>query len=148
MVCCFIFALLGKTLFGGNFHNADGSKPRGNFDTFNLAFVTVFQVLTMENWQTVAFDSMKGSMGMWGPAIFYIVWIFLGNFILLNLFLAILLDSFLTEDEEESADNEEMIEAKRKIKERQRELKEKERLRKLRKMGQTMFRSFNQQMLR
>jgi hypothetical protein len=33
-------------------------------------------------------------------AIFYIVWIFLGNFILLNLFLAILLDSFLSEDEE------------------------------------------------
>jgi hypothetical protein len=33
-------------------------------------------------------------------AIYYIVWIFLGNFILLNLFLAILLDSFLDEDEE------------------------------------------------
>ena len=33
-------------------------------------------------------------------AIYYISWIFLGNFILLNLFLAILLDSFLTEDEE------------------------------------------------
>ena len=37
-------------------------------------------------------------------AIFYIVWIFLGNFILLNLFLAILLDSFLGEDEEEEED--------------------------------------------
>jgi hypothetical protein len=48
-------------------------------------------------------------MGMWGPAIFYIVWIFLGNFILLNLFLAILLDSFIEEDEEESSElNEEM----------------------------------------
>jgi hypothetical protein len=30
---------------------------------------------------------------------FYIVWIFIGNFILLNLFLAILLDSFLEDDE-------------------------------------------------
>ena len=29
----------------------------------------------------------------------YIAWIFIGNFILLNLFLAILLDSFLEEDE-------------------------------------------------
>ena len=144
MVCCFIFALLGKTLFGGNFHNADGTKPRGNFDTFNLAFITVFQVLTMENWQNVAFDSMKGSMGMWGPAIFYIVWIFLGNFILLNLFLAILLDSFLTEDEEESAEfSEEMLEAKRKKKEHHRELKEKEKMRKLKKLGSSMFQSFN-----
>jgi hypothetical protein len=42
MVCCFIFALLGKTLFGGKFINADGTIPRGNFDTFNLAFITVF----------------------------------------------------------------------------------------------------------
>jgi len=62
----------------------------------------------MENWQTVAFDSMKGEIGMWGPAIFYIVWIFLGNFILLNLFLAILLDSFIEEDEEDPEFNIEM----------------------------------------
>lgn len=37
-------------------------------------------------------------------ALFYICWIFLGNFILLNLFLAILLDSFLEEDEEEESE--------------------------------------------
>jgi len=38
-------------------------------------------------------------------AIFYIAWIFIGNFILLNLFLAILLDSFLSEEEGEDADD-------------------------------------------
>ena len=35
---------------------------------------------------------------------YFISWIFLGNFILLNLFLAILLDSFLEEGEEEDID--------------------------------------------
>ena len=35
---------------------------------------------------------------------YFITWIFLGNFILLNLFLAILLDSFLEEGEEEDLD--------------------------------------------
>lgn len=40
-ICCFIFALLGKTIFGGKFNFADGT-PRGNFDGFNIAFVTVF----------------------------------------------------------------------------------------------------------
>jgi hypothetical protein len=35
---------------------------------------------------------------------YFISWIFLGNFILLNLFLAILLDSFLEEGEEEDLD--------------------------------------------
>jgi hypothetical protein len=55
----------------------------------------------MENWQTVLFDSMRNdALNKYIVAIYYIVWIFLGNFILLNLFLAILLDSFLDEDEE------------------------------------------------
>ena len=33
--------------------------------------------------------------------IYYMSWIFIGNYILLNLFLAIILDSFLEEDDEE-----------------------------------------------
>lgn len=33
-------------------------------------------------------------------AIYYISWIFIGNFILLNLFLAILIDAFAEEDAE------------------------------------------------
>ena len=37
----FIFALLGKTIFGGKFHYSTG-LPRGNFDSFSAAFVTVF----------------------------------------------------------------------------------------------------------
>lgn len=48
-VFIFIFTLLGMQLFGGRFDFPDG-KPRGNYDTFNIALVTVFQVLTMENW--------------------------------------------------------------------------------------------------
>ena len=44
---------------------------------------------------------MNGSSPNYFVAIFYIAWIFIGNFILLNLFLAILLDSFLSEDEDE-----------------------------------------------
>lgn len=44
---------------------------------------------------------MDTSISAYGVAIYYISWIFLGNFILLNLFLAILLDSFLEEDDDE-----------------------------------------------
>lgn len=46
-------------------------------------------------------------MDPYAISVFYILWIFLGNFILLNLFLAILLDSFLEEDEESDESNEE-----------------------------------------
>ena len=43
---------------------------------------------------------MRGDINKYLISLYYIAWIFMGNFILLNLFLAILLDSFLEEDEE------------------------------------------------
>lgn len=52
-----------------------------------------------------------------GTCILYIVWIFIGNFILLNLFLAILLDSFLEGDEGE-INEDEVAQAMREKKER------------------------------
>jgi len=54
----------------------------------------------MENWISVLWDSMRGDINKYLISLYYIAWIFMGNFILLNLFLAILLDSFLEEDEE------------------------------------------------
>jgi hypothetical protein len=57
----------------------------------------------MENWQTVLYDSMRSTMNKFLVAAYYVAWIFIGNFILLNLFLAILLDSFLGDDEEEES---------------------------------------------
>ena len=37
----FIFSLLGMSLFGGEFNFEDG-RPRGNYDSFLMAFITVF----------------------------------------------------------------------------------------------------------
>ena len=57
----FIFTLLGMQLFAGLFteENFDGDKPRAHFDNFWWGFVTVFQVLTGENWNEVLYDGMK-----------------------------------------------------------------------------------------
>jgi hypothetical protein len=55
----------------------------------------------MENWQTLLFDLMRGEISKLLASCYLVAWIFVGNFILLNLFLAILLDSFIEEDEEE-----------------------------------------------
>ena len=48
----FIFALLGMQLFGGAFNFPDGT-PDANFDTFVISLLTVFQVLTGEDWNEV-----------------------------------------------------------------------------------------------
>ena len=66
-------------------------------------------MLTTENWNSVLYDSMRNQdIGLVAPVIYYVSWIFVGNFILLNLFLAILLDGFLCEDGEENEDEEEI----------------------------------------
>jgi len=87
-----VFALLGMQLFGGQFEFPEG-RPRSNYDNFHYAFLSTFQLLTEENWFIVLYNGMRTSMGN-AAAIYFIVWIFLGNFVLLNLFVAILLDSF------------------------------------------------------
>ena len=52
----------------------------------------------MENWQQVIYASIASAKNSMVTktisAIYYISWIFIGNFILLNLFLAILIDAF------------------------------------------------------
>lgn len=66
----------------------------------------------MENWQSVLFSTLKAADGSMTfktvTAVFYISWIFIGNFILLNLFLAILIDSFNEADAEMELDEAEM----------------------------------------
>ena len=109
-VFIFIYTLLGRQIFQGNYDfGPDEDLPRANYETFTVAFVTVFQVLTMENWQTVLYASMRASRNNMifktVTAIYYISWIFIGNFILLNLFLAILIDAFAEADAEEQADD-------------------------------------------
>lgn len=72
------------------------------------------------------------NLGQFIPVVYYVSWIFIGNYILLNLFLAILLDGFLSEDDEEEGDLEELarIEAEK----RKNQIK-KEKIRRLKKMG-------------
>lgn len=56
----------------------------------------------MENWQSVLFVMNRNNSTKRQPynvAILLMSWIFLGNFILLNLFLAILLDAFLIDED-------------------------------------------------
>lgn len=98
-----LFGDLKKYPIGNNLSNGNkGPVSRGNFNNFHNSFITVFQLLTMENWQYILYDSMHFSTMPYSvTAIYFVSWIFIGNFILLNLFLAILLDSFLNEEEEE-----------------------------------------------
>uniref|UniRef100_A0A6I8MZ81 Voltage-dependent R-type calcium channel subunit alpha n=1 Tax=Ornithorhynchus anatinus TaxID=9258 RepID=A0A6I8MZ81_ORNAN len=96
-----VFALLGMQLFGGRFNFSDGT-PSANFDTFPAAIMTVFQILTGEDWNEVMYNGIRSqggvSSGMWS-AIYFIVLTLFGNYTLLNVFLAIAVDNLANAQE-------------------------------------------------
>ena len=67
-------------------------RPRAHFDNFFWSFVTIFQVLTGEDWNVVMYDAMR-TVGDWA-CLYFIAIVVVGNYVVLNLFLAILLDKF------------------------------------------------------
>uniref|UniRef100_A0A6Q2WTG0 Voltage-dependent L-type calcium channel subunit alpha n=1 Tax=Esox lucius TaxID=8010 RepID=A0A6Q2WTG0_ESOLU len=92
-----IFALLGMQLFGGKFNFDETQTKRSTFDTFSQALLTCFQILTGEDWNLVMYD---GIMAYGGPVfpgmiicIYFVILFICGNYILLNVFLAIAVDN-------------------------------------------------------
>ena len=71
--CCllllfaFIYSLCGMQLFAGKFTEKNGFKdrapgePRANFDNLANALLTVFIIVSGENWNETLFDTMKVS---------------------------------------------------------------------------------------
>ncbi|XP_047674781.1 calcium channel, voltage-dependent, N type, alpha 1B subunit, a isoform X11 [Tachysurus fulvidraco] len=103
-----VFALLGMQLFGGQF-NFEDETPTTNFDTFPAAILTVFQILTGEDWNAVMYHGIESQGGVGSgmfSSVYFIVLTLFGNYTLLNVFLAIAVDNLanaqeLTKDEEE-----------------------------------------------
>ena len=97
----FIYALLGMQFFAGAMFVDDDHTEvsRANFDTFWWSIVTVFQIIGGENWNDVLYITIHGSG--WFLGISFCVSLFiLGNYVMLNLFLAILLSNFDDQFEE------------------------------------------------
>ena len=91
-----IFELLGMSLFNGNKH----------YQSFLEGFYTTYQILTLENWDGIFIE-------IWPLnhlcIIYFLTWIFLGNYILFNLFISILIQSF-GENEKKDKDNDDLSE--------------------------------------
>ncbi|XP_070165290.1 voltage-dependent calcium channel type A subunit alpha-1 isoform X13 [Polyergus mexicanus] len=106
-----IFALLGMQLFGGQFNFPKGTPPT-NFNTFPIALLTVFQILTGEDWNEVMYQGIE-SQGM-AYSLYFIVLVLFGNYTLLNVFLAIAVDNLANAQELSAAEEEQKEEDKEK----------------------------------
>ncbi|CAI4233228.1 unnamed protein product [Auanema sp. JU1783] len=96
----FIFSILGMNLFGCKFckheeRPLDGIArkcERKNFDTLLWALITVFQILTQEDWNMVLFNGMAQT-NPWA-ALYFVTLMTFGNYVLFNLLVAILVEGF------------------------------------------------------
>ena len=86
-----IFQLLGMSLLSGNSH----------YQSFLEAFYTTYQILTLESWNELLIE-------MWPMNnlcfFYFLAWIIFGNFVLFNLFISVLLQSFGEGDDKEEDD--------------------------------------------
>lgn len=72
--------------------DTDGIPPRLNFNNLLNSIILIFVVLSGEDWQVIMYDYYRP----YGPtaAVYFVCLVVIGNFIFLNLFLAILLKDF------------------------------------------------------
>jgi len=110
----FIIVLTGTQLFAGQYTHCNKDYSEGNFDSFGSAFLLVFRVLTLDDWNSLTFGGVECTGGNWVILFYFLIWMILGNFMLLNLFLAILIRSF------EKVKGESVEEKKRTMREEQR----------------------------
>lgn len=105
-----IFATLGLHLFGGTLHQLEDCSPsyptfpehcppRLNFDTMQSSLLTTFVLLIAENWNVVMLDVVAAT-SLWS-FIYFAAVLVIGSWVVLNVFLGVLIDSFLQVREQE-----------------------------------------------
>ena len=76
----YIYAILGNFLFG--------SAPSGLWKDFLVAMLTLFQILTFENWSEIMYEAMKIQPWAW---VFFVSFIIIAGFVFFNLFVAVII---------------------------------------------------------
>ncbi len=101
----FLVAIFAVQIFRGQFPYADTGQTVTHIpftDIYN-SFVGMYQVLSSENWTTLMYNATQFTTGLntaWIGAAFFILWFILANFIILNMFIAVIQENFdVTEDE-------------------------------------------------
>ena len=105
----FLTAIFAVQIFRGQFPALDinsnpGDEPiRITFSDIYNGFIGMYQVLSSENWTILLYNSTQYDLiwnQAWIGAIFFISWFILANFVVLNMFIAVIQENFdVSEDE-------------------------------------------------
>lgn len=95
-----VFAVVGLHVFGGLrdpdafAYGVDDPQfgGRANFDSFYHSVLLTFQVLTLEDWEFIMFRTVE--VAGWGGSAFFVLWVIVGKYTFLTLFLAVTMEAF------------------------------------------------------
>mmetsp|Transcript_148337 Transcript_148337/g.385670 ORF Transcript_148337/g.385670 Transcript_148337/m.385670 type:complete len:1949 (-) Transcript_148337:33-5879(-) len=89
-----------------SWHYKQDCIPRAHYDNFGWGFVTIFQIMTGENWNAIMYAGMRSTRDNnweWAFGILYVFLLLFGQTLFLSLFLSMLLAKF---DDFRNAENE------------------------------------------
>ncbi|KAG0044626.1 calcium channel protein [Gryganskiella cystojenkinii] len=96
-----VCAPIPMVLFGHDM-SSESDQPV-NFDDLGQSFISLFIILTGENWVNVMYEGLDAHPEKWKQAygvIFFVVYYCASHYVLLNLFIAIILEHFEMDDDE------------------------------------------------
>lgn len=102
MIFVFTFMLIGMEMFAykvkfnryGELDFSDSSYyPKSNFNTPFEAFLSVFIVLANDGWSKIYYDHYRATDPV-STTLYFISLLVVGQFVLVNLFIAILIENF------------------------------------------------------
>lgn len=95
----YVFALMGMQFFAGKIRlDADGNPDsngktiRYNFDTIDVTFITIFNLLIGDNWNDTMYDAMRSVSAF--SAVYFITIVIIGTLVMINLLIAIIINNF------------------------------------------------------
>ncbi|KAL9018285.1 MAG: hypothetical protein Q9185_004388 [Variospora sp. 1 TL-2023] len=101
----FLTAIFAVQIFRGEMekNNSSGEPVHITFSNIYNSFIGMYQVLSSENWTSLMYNATSFQQHWktsWISATFFILWFILANFIVLNMFIAVIQESFdVSEDE-------------------------------------------------
>lgn len=103
LILNYVYGLNGMDLFT-NIKVTDSTLQAYSFDNFSSAFICAFNILIMDNWHNILSVGKNSDAGIFKTSLYAISWIFIGNYILMNLLLAVVLDGLSNELNENNDD--------------------------------------------
>ncbi|KAF2430502.1 hypothetical protein EJ08DRAFT_235692 [Tothia fuscella] len=101
----FLAAILAAQMFRGSLpqQNSSGNTIKITFDSLYNSFLGMYQIFSSENWTTMVYSVTNYDVFFntaWMGAAFFILWFILANFIVLNMFIAVIQENFdISEDD-------------------------------------------------